>query len=100
MSVLVVGTVGIDRVETPHGERSDLLGGSAAFAGLAASFQKPEPAPVASAADMNFMSGNTVEAMVREMLRPMLKDWLDANLPAIVEAQVRKEVERIARNAG
>lgn len=73
---------------------------ASAFAGLAASFQKPEPAPVASAADMNFMSGNTVEAMVREMLRPMLKDWLDANLPSIVEAQVRKEVERIARNAG
>ncbi len=73
---------------------------ASAFAGLAASFQKPEPAPAASAADMNFMSGNTVEAMVREMLRPMLKDWLDANLPAIVEAQVRKEVERIARNAG
>ena len=73
---------------------------ASAFAGLAASFQKPEPAPVVSAADMNFMSGNTVEAMVREMLRPMLKDWLDANLPTIVEAQVRKEVERIARNAG
>lgn len=71
---------------------------ASAFAGLAASFQKPEPAPVAS--DMPFMSGNTVEAMVREMLRPMLKDWLDANLPAIVEAQVRKEVERIARSAG
>ncbi|MNH88442.1 hypothetical protein D3C73_409510 [compost metagenome] len=74
---------------------------ASAFAGLAATFQRPEPAPVASsAADLNFMSGNTVEAMVREMLRPMLKDWLDANLPAIVEAQVRKEVERIARNAG
>jgi uncharacterized protein len=40
-----------------------------------------------------------VEAMVAEMLRPLLKDWLDANLPAIVEAQVRKEVERIARSA-
>ena len=42
----------------------------------------------------------TLEQLVREMLRPMLKDWLDANLPGIVEAQVRKEVERIARNAG
>ena len=41
MTVLVVGTVGIDRVETPHGERSDLLGGSASFAGLAASFHAP-----------------------------------------------------------
>lgn len=72
---------------------------ASAFAGLAATFQKPE-APVAAPQDMPFVSGNTVEAMVQAMLRPMLKDWLDANLPAIVEAQVRKEVERIARNAG
>lgn len=72
---------------------------ASAFAGLAASFKKPEPAPAASG-DLPFVSGNTVEAMVAEMLRPLLKDWLDANLPAIVETQVRKEVERIARNAG
>ena len=71
---------------------------ASAFAGLAASFQKP--APVApSGPDLNFASGSTVEAMVAEMLRPMLKDWLDANLPGIVEAEVRKEVERIARSA-
>lgn len=72
---------------------------ASAFAGLAASFKKPEPAPAASTGDLPFVSGNTVEAMVAEMLRPLLKDWLDANLPAIVEAQVRKEVERIARSA-
>ena len=72
---------------------------ASAFAGLAASFKKPEPAPAASSGDLPFVSGNTVEAMVAEMLRPLLKDWLDANLPAIVEAQVRKEVERIARSA-
>lgn len=72
---------------------------ASAFAGLAATFQKPE-APAPRGPDLNFASGSTVEAMVAEMLRPMLKDWLDANLPGIVEAQVRKEVERIARNAG
>lgn len=72
---------------------------ASAFAGLAATFQKPET-PAARGPDLNFASGSTVEAMVAEMLRPMLKDWLDANLPSIVEAQVRKEVERIARNAG
>jgi len=72
---------------------------ASAFAGLAATFQKPE-APVAAPQDLPFVSGNTVEAMVQAMLRPMLKEWLDANLPGIVEAQVRKEVERIARNAG
>ncbi len=72
---------------------------ASAFAGLAATFQKPEPV-AAAPQDLPFVSGNTVEAMVQAMLRPMLKDWLDANLPGIVEAQVRKEVERIARNAG
>jgi cell pole-organizing protein PopZ len=41
--------------------------------------------------------GRTLEDVVREMLRPMLKAWLDENLPSIVEAQVAAEVERIAR---
>lgn len=36
-----------------------------------------------------------LEAVVREMLKPMLKDWLDANLPDIVEAIVTREVARI-----
>ncbi|MEP9353353.1 DUF2497 domain-containing protein [Xanthobacter sp. KR7-65] len=39
----------------------------------------------------------TVEDLVKEILRPMLKDWLDANLPTIVEALVRAEIERVAR---
>lgn len=74
---------------------------ASAFAGLAASFQKPEPAPAAARGpDLSFASGSTIEAMVAEMLRPMLKDWLDANLPGIVQTEVRKEVERIARSAG
>lgn len=74
---------------------------ASAFAGLAASFKAPEPAsPPSRGSDLNFASGSTVEAMVAEMLKPMLKDWLDANLPAIVQGQVRKEVERIARSAG
>ena len=73
---------------------------ASAFAGLAATFQKPETPAASAPQDLPFVSGNTVEAMVQNMLRPMLKDWLDANLPGIVEAQVRKEVERIARNAG
>lgn len=39
---------------------------------------------------------NTLEGLVREMLRPMLKDWLDANLPGIVQATVDREVARIS----
>ena len=41
--------------------------------------------------------GRTLEDVVRELLRPMLKAWLDEHLPSIVEAQVAAEVERIAR---
>ena len=38
---------------------------------------------------------DTLEGLVREMLRPMLSDWLDANLPELVETMVAKEIARI-----
>lgn len=38
---------------------------------------------------------NTLEGLVREMLRPMLREWLDARLPEMVEAMVAREIERI-----
>jgi cell pole-organizing protein PopZ len=41
--------------------------------------------------------GRTLEDVVRELLRPMLKDWLDRNLSGIVETAVQSEVERISR---
>ncbi len=42
-------------------------------------------------------SGETsVEGLVREMMRPMLAQWLDANLPEIVERLVKAEIARIA----
>jgi uncharacterized protein len=37
------------------------------------------------------------DEMAEEMLRPMLQDWLDNNLPTMVERLVREEIERIAR---
>jgi cell pole-organizing protein PopZ len=39
----------------------------------------------------------TLEDLVRDMLKPMLKAWLDANLPDIVERLVRAEIERVSR---
>lgn len=43
-------------------------------------------------------SGETsLEGLARDMLRPMLKDWLDANLPQIVEAMVDREITRITK---
>lgn len=42
----------------------------------------------------------TLEDLVREMLRPMLKVWLDDNLPGMVERLVRAEIERVSRGRG
>ena|SRR5258708_6064998 len=42
----------------------------------------------------------TLEDLVREMLKPMLKAWLDDNLPIIVERLVRAEIERVSRGRG
>lgn len=42
----------------------------------------------------------TLEDIVAAMMRPMLKDWLEENLPDIVERVVREEVERASRGAG
>jgi cell pole-organizing protein PopZ len=85
---------------------------------------EPEPAPRAAAADLDDegpllgaaaaasassafgqlartiampADGRTLEDVVRELLRPLLKAWLDENLPAIVQARVDAEVERISR---
>lgn len=48
----------------------------------------------------NTVLGNnarTLEDLVKEMLRPMLKSWLDDNLPGMVERIVRAEIERVSR---
>jgi uncharacterized protein len=63
----------------------------------------------ASAVDSAFNSlantvlGNnarTLEDLVKEMLRPMLKGWLDDNLPGLVDRIVRAEIERVSRGRG
>jgi cell pole-organizing protein PopZ len=42
-------------------------------------------------------NARTLEDLVKEMLRPMLKSWLDDNLPGLVERLVRAEIERVSR---
>ncbi|GLK80833.1 hypothetical protein GCM10008174_25740 [Methylopila turkensis] len=42
-------------------------------------------------------NGRTIDDLVKEMLRPMLRAWLDDNLPPLVERLVRQEIERVAR---
>jgi len=42
-------------------------------------------------------NARTLEDLVKEMLRPMLKSWLDDNLPGLVERIVKMEIERVSR---
>ena len=58
----------------------------------AASFDKLSASIVMPAA------GRTLEDVVRELLRPLLQQWLDDNLPGIVQEAVQAEVERISRS--
>lgn len=43
------------------------------------------------------LEGVTVESIVRELLRPMLREWMDNNLPTLVERLVEAEIERLSR---
>ena len=47
--------------------------------------------------DANGSGEISFDEMAEEMLRPMLQDWLDNNLPTLVEKLVREEIERVAR---
>ena len=41
----------------------------------------------------------TLEGMVREMLRPLLREWLDRNLPYLIERLVKKEIDKMVNRA-
>lgn len=49
------------------------------------------------AAVFDGIANRSIEDMTQEMLRPMLQEWLDDNLPTLVERLVREEIERVAR---
>lgn len=56
----------------------------------------PPPAAAPAPATPAAPRGPTLEETVRQMLEPMLKQWLDANLPAIVEDVAIREVRRLS----
>ncbi len=78
-----------------------LLSASAASASiealnkLKAADQYVPPAPVSAAP--SFRDGTTMEDLVTEMLRPMMKAWLDNNLPQIVERIVEREIRKLTK---
>jgi hypothetical protein len=69
---------------------------ASAFAELEQEMSAP-PRPASPAAASGPRSSLTVEALVMEAVRPLLKDWLDRNLPGMVEDLVRSEIERVAQ---
>lgn len=58
-----------------------------------------ELASVPRGASLIGNGARTLEDMVLELMRPMLKQWLDQNLPPIVDRLVQKEIERISRRS-
>ncbi len=70
---------------------------AASVAALNALAHRPEPTHTVLPGAA-FRSGATVEDLVRESLKPMLKEWLDGNLPALVQSLVEKEIRRLSGN--
>lgn len=65
---------------------------SAAFVDLAEQIERSGGAALAG--------GRTLDELVKELLRPMLKAWLDANLPPLVQRLVEAEIARLAGRPG
>lgn len=66
---------------------------TATFAGLASVVENDRLSGAAG------IGGRTVEDLVKEVVRPIVKEWLDANLPALVERLVSREIDRMSRRA-
>lgn len=75
----------------------DSLLSSEAANATAAAFKKVHPVepPLVTTPSAHFRSGASVEELVMESLKPMLKNWLDLNLPNIVERIVEREIKKL-----
>ncbi|MDX2113620.1 MAG: DUF2497 domain-containing protein [Alphaproteobacteria bacterium] len=81
-----------------HGLLSDqvAVAAASAFKRLQEAAEPPIPNFQATPSP-TFISGASVESMVMDMLRPMMKDWLDKNLPGIVERIVTIEIRKLTK---
>lgn len=77
------------------GEVPSPIAGKGLVSGKAAKASKAALAALDSVKVDPNAAANTMDGLVREMLKPMLKEWLDANLPELVERVVAREVARI-----
>lgn len=76
----------------------DSLLSSEAASAASNAFKKAVPMdmPIPTTPSPSLRTGHTVEDLVMESLKPMLKSWLDANLPTIVERIVEREVRKLS----
>ncbi|NJM49757.1 MAG: DUF2497 domain-containing protein [Sphingomonadales bacterium] len=85
-------------VEASVEEEAESLLDSQKAHNLARSFSALQTLSEPGAAPQIVKSGETsLEGLVREMMKPMLKQWLDTNLPVIVESMVEREIARITK---
>ncbi len=72
---------------------------ASAFDRLTRAVEDAAAPPLTAAANPGPMvpTGRTIEDMVGDMLRPMLKDWMDQNLPPMVERLVEREIAKLTR---
>ena len=85
----------VDRDEEPAPTGNALISDVAATAAASAFDALGRDIPVSHSSD-----NRSLEGIVTDIMRPMLKDWLDENLPEIVEEVVEREVRRIAERRG
>jgi cell pole-organizing protein PopZ len=69
---------------------------ASAFERLSQAVQESVPMPMAQEPGPA-VGGRNLEDIVKDMLRPMLKEWLDKNLPPLVERYVEREIVRLTR---
>ena len=83
-----------ETVATPGPRAADIASGTQMAGSV------PAPLDTQAKAEPRLGAGDrTLEDIVRDVLRPMLRAWLDENLPSLVEREVQAEIARVAREA-
>lgn len=84
----------------PTKDFDDILSEQVKSAALSSMAKLASGMPISKpAATPRQYEGVTLEDIVRDLLNPMLRDWMDDNLPPLVERLVQKELEKLARKA-
>ena len=89
----------IPAAEAPVAATERVISATAAAASVAALSELKREAPRDTAGAAAGSGDRVLEGATRELLKPLLKAWLDANLPPLIERIVREEIARLGREA-